>query len=640
VEKLREAGQIQADPDGNPCKDPSIFSPIYKRYLARYVRRVTEYLKSHRLADTVYGYNNGCEWWYPISQSYGPLAEEAFRTLLQRRYRTLASLNAAWGANVAGWADIRAPRLVWLGSNRSSMAFMVPASAQLDACYATTAETHVPVKPGQKLTFTVHWKGSGVRAGGVIAEVAWLDGQKPQPIGISQSPIALGDTPAVCEAVAPEGAVRGRLLAKSMAVGEVTFTRLSCTDESGLELASNPDLDPAMGGWQFIQWSAGEPQNVSHNWDSRGRATVRYASSLRLDTPCTHPLAAVTDWTDFRARSMAEFIDWMAAEIRSADPTRPVISYLTFAFANPFEWDYAQQVAIQMEHCAPAARHQQILGMQLSSGEGDFDSVRCAFDMARKYRKPMWAVDLLDFTRGTALGPVGLTALSKAVVEHGGTGIQYYCWWGTPHYNYLDLGLDALHRMISDTRDYALSHPKASALADVALVLPRMPLYCALANPPNNWADFMGWYKLLSRLGIRTDVYTLEELGRADLSKHRVIVMPDCAYIRRDYAEALARAAHGGAKLVSSGRLALYDMGGAPLRSTIGKLCWRRFSASVGAELLGETYRQPTPTDTPPRLVCRPGSPRWDSDAARVAATALREAGVGPGPSGLTGAGQ
>ncbi len=638
MDKLRTAGHTQVDPDGNPCKDPSIFSPIYKSYLRRYLRRVTAYLKSHRLATAVYGYNNGCEWWYPISQSYGSLAEEAFRGYLRSRYRTLSKLNAAWGAHVTSWTEIRAPKLAWLGSNRSSQACMVPYSARLDACYATTAASHVPVRPGQTVTFTVQWKGSAMRAGGIVAEIAWLDGKKPQPLDIVQSPLCVGDAPAVCRAVAPPGAERAWLLAKSMAVGEVTFTRLSCLDEQGTELAPNPELDPTHGGWQFIQWSAGEPDRVAHSWNEPGAARIRYDSSLRLETPCELPLAAVCDWTDFRARAMAKFIDWMGAEIRASDPCRPVVSYLTFAFANPFEWDYAQQMAIQIEHWAPAARHQQILGMQLSSGEGDFDSVTCALDIVRKYGKPMWAVDLLDFTRGTALGAGPLTALSKAVVDHGGTGIQYYCWWGTPHYDYLDLGMEALSRMIRETRAYATSRRPHPLLADVVLVLPRMPLYGALPEPPNDWADFMGWYKLLRRLDVRADVYTLEELTRDDLTRHRVIIVPDCAYIRRDSLEALARAAKKGVRLISSGRLGLYDMRGVALHYPAENLGARRFTAPLGAELLGEAYRQPTPTDTPPRLVCRANSPLWDSEAPRTAALALHEAGIGPGPGVLSGA--
>jgi hypothetical protein len=627
VEKLRAAGHMQMGLDGQPCKEPSPFSPVYRRYLSRYIARVVGYCKQHRLAKHVYGYNNGCEWWYPIYQSYGPLAEEAFQTFLKKRYGSVARLNAEWGADVKSWSDVRAPRVVWLGSASSSQSFMVPASAQLDACYATTADAHVPVQPGRRYTFTVNWHGDNVRVGGVLAEIAWLGSEGPRPIAISQSSLSMAGTQARCEAVAPEGAERAWLLAKSMALGTVTFTRVSFTDETGAELVRNGELAPDLGGWQFIRWS-GEPDRVTHRWDRSGEASITWSGSLQLDTPSEWPLAAVADWTEFRAQALAEFMDNMAADIRRTDRSRPVVTYLTFSFANPFEWDYAQQMAVQLEHWAPAAQNQQILGMQLSSGEGDFDSVACALDMVRKYGKPMWAVDLLDFTRGTALGASQLADLSKTVWDHGGTGIQYYCWWGTPHYSYLDLGLDTLKHLIAEARAYAQRLSKRPRKGDVALVLPRMPLYGALDEPPNDWADFMGWYKLLRHMGVLTDVYTLEELGRSDLQRHRVVIVPDCAYLSSAQLNAILRLARRGVRIVQTGRFGLRDRTGRPLAKGDAAPFFRRFPQRLGTLLLGETYRHPTPTDTPPRLVCRPGYPKWESDAAQDAVQALRDAGV------------
>jgi len=628
VEKLRGAREMQESEDGQMGKEPSPFSPVYRMYLARYITRLIEYCKAHRHAGQIYGYHNGCEWWFPISQSYGRLVEEAFRGFLKQRYGSLKRLNEAWGASARTWPEVRAPRLSWLGSNVSSQAVMVPASARLDACYATTADAYVPVRPGARYTFTVHWRGQAIRAGGVVAEIAWFGADGARPIAISQSPLARDGTPARCEGTAPEGAQRAWLLMKSMAVGTVTFTQVRFADENSTDLTPNAELDPARGGWQFIQWSAGEPERVHHRWERAGEATVGYESSLSLDTPCRWPLAAVADWVEFRARAMADFIDGMAADIRRTDPWRPVVSYLTFSFANPFEWDYTQQMAIHLEHWAPAARHQQVLGMQLSSGEGDFDSVACALDMVRKYGKPMWAVDLLDFTRGTALGVFGITELSRTVFDHGGTGIQYYCWWGTPHYNYLDLGLETLKRVVADVRAYAERAVNRPVKPEVALILPRMPLYGALEEPPNDWADFMGWYKLLRYLRVKPDVYTLEEVGRPDLSRHRVVVVPDCAYLSLSQRNAILKLTQRGVQVIQTGRFGVRDRTGRPIDGPRQTLFFRSFSERLGALLLGETYRQPTPTDTPPRLVCRPGFPQWDCDAAKRAIQALRDAGV------------
>jgi hypothetical protein len=273
--------------------------------------------------------------------------------------------------------------------------------------------------------------------------------------------------------------------------------------------------------------------------------------------------------------------------------------------------------------------------MQLASGEGDYDSVTCAFDMLRRPGKPLWAIDLLDFTRGVALGREGLTRLSLSVLQHGGSGIQYYCWWGTPHYNYPDIGLDELTRMLTETREQAARLGDATPVVQVALVMPRMPLYLPLDPPPNDWADFMGWYKLLVRAGCCPDVYTLEDLAGADLSGYRAVVIPDCAYIPEEALKGLARA-----RLIASGRFAERDMTGRPIPPERRPRLAHAFEKPVGAIVLGETYRQKTPTDTPPRLVCRPGSPHLQSPEARQMVRALRRAGVPlllePGAAPLT----
>jgi hypothetical protein len=276
--------------------------------------------------------------------------------------------------------------------------------------------------------------------------------------------------------------------------------------------------------------------------------------------------------------------------------------------------------------------------MQLASAEGDYDSVTCAFDLLRRHGKPLWAIDLLDFTRGVALGREGLTRLSLSVLQHGGRGIQYYCWWGTPHYNYLDLGLEDLRAMLTETREQAARLGAAAPVAEVALIMPRMPQYLPLDPPPNDWADFMGWYKLLVRAGVCPDVFTLEDLAGVDLSGYRAAIVPDCAYLS---GEALATLASSPAPLIGSGRFAERDLAGRALPAGNRPRFARRFERPVGAILLGETYRQETPTDTPSRLVCRPGSPHPTCPEARQVVRALKESGVPlllePGAAPLTG---
>lgn len=628
IEKLQREGQTMADASGKPVRDPSMFSPLYRQYLERYLHTVVGYLARHPLRRRVYGFNNGCEWWYPMSVAHAALDTAAFRERLRLRYADLPRLNREWGTRFARWEEVGPPRLEFVGSGLLPQSYLVSAAELSDTCYCTLEESHVPVKPGQALTLQVDCLPTTPTVGGISAEIAWLDGQHPAPVRVDRAiefPRRSG-VPATVKlsASAPPNARLAWLLAKSLGAGEVHFHRVSCLDQTGRELGPNPALDPARGGWHFVSWSAGRPEAVKHGWSASHDAWISYQAPEGQG----YPLRQVYDWMDFRSSAVAEFLEWMAARIRETDPSRPVVTYLTFGFANPFEWDYAQQMGIALDAIARATPSVQVLGMQIAAAEGDYDSVTCALDMVRKYRKPMWAVDLLDFTRGVSLGRGGLTRISASVLQHGGQGIEYYCWHGTPHYNYSELGVADLRRMIGATKSWASRIAGAQALCDVALVMPRMPLLRDLPEPANDWADFMGWYKLLVRAGVCPDVFTLEELPSAHLSRYRAIVIPDSAYVLPEAVRALAAARRAGVPVVTSGRFAHRDLCARPLSQTDLPVPSRAFAEPVGAQVLGMTHRQPNPTDAPSRLVCSAGWPQPGSAAGREAVRALQGLGV------------
>ena len=639
VEKLQAQGETMVQENGTPARDPSPFSPTYRQYLSRYINRTVGYLRRHKLSHVVYGYNNGCEWWLPLSNSYGPLAAEAFREGLRHRYGDLRALNDRWGTQFAVWEQVEPPRLSLAGMGTSPQGTFVPASATLDVGYCTTEEAHLPVRPGQRLVFEVECETDARLGGAARAEIAWLRAAGPPALPAGESPlIAINQSAPVCgrgrhatlrvEAAAPEGASRAWLHLKAVGVGKVTFRRAVCTDETGRQLLGNPGLDPALGGWQFIPWTAGERERLTQAWPALGDAWVSYRPSGKLGSGAAHPLAEVYDWFEFRATAVAQFLDWFAAEVKAADPSRPVITYLTFAFASPFEWDYAQEMGIYVDRVAQHAEHEDVLGLQLAATAGDYDSVTCAFDLARKYGQPMWAIELLDFSRGVALGQDGLTRISRAVLQHGGTGIQYYCWWGTPVYNYGELGVPALRDLIGAVRSTANDLGKARPECPVALVMPRMPLYAYLPEPHNDWADFMGWYKLLVRLGVYPDVYTLEELGEAHLSRYGAVVAPDCAYLPGSALEALSRLDHRRTRLISSGRFARRDMSARRIAADRRPGADTALAQPVGALVLGETFRHPSPTDTPPRLRCVADELQLQRPEVAQMVQALRGAGV------------
>lgn len=633
VAKLKAQGETNSTASGKLIDDPCYQSETYRFYLSRYIRKTVEYLSNHKYAGQVYGYNNGCEWWHPLSYSYAEPDKAGFREWLRDKYGSLGALNRRWGSNWPSWETVEPPVLSPVGVSSESQGQFLPASASCDVCWCTTGESHIPVVAGQKLTFELDVTTEGLTTGSAGFEITWLTADDPLPFKIDQGPVfgePNGSGTISFSLTVPERVARAWLLPKLRGTGKATFHAVRVLDEAGHNLAPNPTLDPAKGDWQFIAWTAGEPDRLSHSWDAPGQMTIEYRPDGKLEGDPQYPLAVVDDWFNYRYESFAKFIDWMAAECRAADPNRPVITYLTFAFANPFEWDYTQQMAISLDYWAENANNQAVLGMQLNSSEGDFDSVTAAFDMVRRFDKPMWAIDLLDFTKGTYLGEAGLTRTSRSVVQHGGadSGIQYYCWYGTPDYNYAELGVEALARMIASTKQAASQLEGAKPVSEIALVEPVMPLFPYIPQPANDWADYMGWYKLLTRAGVCPDVYTLHALESADLAGYKAVVIPDSAYLTREALLTLDKAASAGVKLIGSGRFGLYDMTGRKLPAQGLPQFAHQFEKPIGKQILGQTYRLLDKGNTPPRLICKAGSPNFDLPQVDWVLDALRQAGV------------
>lgn len=632
VEKLKAIGETMSTAKGDIIDDPCYQSQTYRHYLSRFIRKTIDYLIKHKYSDRIYGYNNGCEWWHLLVYSYSRLDKQGFREWLRERYGSLQALNEVWGTSWETWEAIEPPVLYPTGIGEWEQGVFVPKDATSDLCWCTTEDSHIAVKPGERLTFELQLETENLKVGSALLEVAWLKADDPRPMKIEWSPPCReykGKSLIRFSLIAPEGASRAWLLMKLRGVGKVTFNLIKVLNEAGENLISNWELEPAKGGWQFIPWSAGQPQKVSSVWE-RGKATISYDPDINLEGNPLYPLAVINDWFTYRFESFAQFIDWMAGECLSVDPHHPVISYLTFSFANPFEWDYMEDVAIALDYIGKNAKNQHIIGMQINSAEGDFDSLTCAMDMVKRFGKPLWAIDLLDFTKGTYLGEAGLTRTSLSVLQHKGsdTGIQFYCWYGTPDYNYAELGVDSLRRMIARVKEMAKKLRGYQPFCEVALVQPRMPLYPFLSEPPNDWADFMGWYKLLVRVGICPDVYTLDSLPSAELFRYKAIIIPDCAYISREALQALRDVVARGINLIGSGRFGLYDMTGRRMSDDLLPTFYHRFSEPIGKLILGETYRLKDRGNTPPRLICRKIFPNLDLPQVNEALNVLEDIGV------------
>ena len=132
--------------------------------------------------------------------------------------------------------------------------------------------------------------------------------------------------------------------------------------------------------------------------------------------------AAVYDWSVFWNETAADYINRMARLVNDCDSTRKTVTYLTFSFAYPAEWDYTQYYAIAPDEVAMRGRDVDVFGLQVCSADGDPYRVTACLDLVRKYGKPVWAVDLVDFTSGVQIGYPTLDRVTHSAIQHGNAG--------------------------------------------------------------------------------------------------------------------------------------------------------------------------------------------------------------------------
>lgn len=375
----------------------------------------------------------------------------------------------------------------------------------------------------------------------------------------------------------------------------------------------------AASGSAFASWEAVEAPPVVGTgglWD-RGRTGMKPESLHRPDRfGASRPSVAARDWFDFWTVTAAETLDRLAALTRRCDPSRPTVSFLTHSFSFMAEWDYTLWSAMRPDVVLPRARHLDIFGMQLCLGEGDPLRIEAGLDLARKYGKPIWVLDLLDFAAGVAIGYPAMERATHAAVQHGAAGLFYCCWNGARDFNFHpDWPIADIRRMVMEGRR-ALQAVRGRRPAPViALVHPFTP--GRPGDPrglPNDAASFLGWYRILGALGQAVDVVTLRDLesGRASLARYAAVVVPDCGAIP---ALALARlrtyAARGGA-LVLGGRFAVEDETGRAHAHSARAVRALRVP-DLGARWQGRLWRNGRAGDTPPLIQAEPGTARQEA---------------------------
>jgi hypothetical protein len=324
--------------------------------------------------------------------------------------------------------------------------------------------------------------------------------------------------------------------------------------------------------------------------------------------------AAVYDWSIFWYEAAAEYINSLSQLAKRLDPSRRTVTYLTMSWAFPSEWDETQRSAIAPDEVAMHGKDIDIFGMQLCAADGDPCRVTACLDLMRKYEKPLWAVDLVDFTSGVHIGYPAMDRITQATIQHGASGI-IYCAWHIP--TVLDYSFhpnmrgEDINQMLNDARAAVHLMRGMQVHAAVALAEPILP-----ASPAddrlfkNDYRSFVGWYKVLERLHRTVDVVTLREIdvGQVQLDQYAWILVPDCAYLTEAAWQRLADYVKAGGRLVTTEKFGLYDEIGRPRDATANPLPHLTLP-DYGRAYGGDPIRDTHAGNTPPLFLWRSDTP-------------------------------
>jgi hypothetical protein len=247
--------------------------------------------------------------------------------------------------------------------------------------------------------------------------------------------------------------------------------------------------------------------------------------------------------------------------------------------------------------------------------------------MARKYGKPVWSYDLVDFPYGLHSGFEPIYRASMASIQHGSKAILYCEWNGFP-YDYLYsvcIPRVDLNRMLRDVDTAIRMLDGYSLETNVAQLMPLMSYSVADKDGfKGDMLDNGGLYHLILDMGLLPDLYTPYEVGKQGqncLNNYNILFLPDCPVLPPEVNEAIVAYLDGGGVVVASGRLPEYDLGGDPLTPLLaervhnGKLL--HFATKIGREYWGTVDRIREYGNTPPVLLEAPGCPP-DPVARRV----------------------
>lgn len=641
---VTDAGEAVCGPNGAPGAIPSITSPLFAKEQRSLVERTIEHVKQRDRTGVVRYYHPGAEWWFPLGERYSGADVAAFREWLRGRYATIDRLNETWQTQLPSFDAVPPPRLEMAGGGRGrpglADVYLLPPDAQ-HASWSTATATDPAAQPGpttfaeitagKPYTATAWVKLSELRGCGALIEIAWVGPRGGAPMAIDDGPPVRGSSDwqqISVSATAPRGAARAWILLKVLGTGTATFDDVAlCESGTTANLAPNPQLeegDVQPSGWSFQNWGGGttiraERLATAGRGGSHGLQIVADHGTA-ANVPDGNSDAAIHDWSSYWYEAAGRYVNSLSQQVKQLDPSRRTVTYLTMSWAYPSEWDESQRSAIAPEVVAQQGTAIDEFGLQLCAADGDPYRITACLDLVRKYGKPMWAVDLVDFTSGVQIGYPALDRATQSAIQHGASGI-IYCAWHIPtvldYSFYPNVRGEAIQRMIQDARTTAQLLAGMQIQSAGALVQPILPAGPHDAHGfKNDYRSFVGWYKLLERLGQTVDVVSLQELDSGAVTldgaeRYPWIVVPDCAYLSDAACTRLAHYASAGGMVISTERFGQFDAVGRP-RTRSDSLPTRRTVPDLGRSYAGDPIRDTHAGNTPPLFLWKSDSPESD----------------------------
>ncbi len=181
--------------------------------------------------------------------------------------------------------------------------------------------------------------------------------------------------------------------------------------------------------------------------------------------------------------------------------------------------------------------------MQLPAAWCDAFRIAVGLDIARKYRKPMDVLDLLDFTDGVKAGRMVHERATQIAIQHGASALYYCCWNGAKDFNFHpDWPLSELEAMAGGAVHQLERSHDLDVVPDGAIILPIMPGVPGTEDQRGRAAaSFMGWYRLLQAMHRTVDVVTFCEIEHGRGLRCKWVLLPSAEIASRKAMESLGR---------------------------------------------------------------------------------------------------